>query len=98
MTISSPASPGSQTLAPESSDERFADANETGEKQAFDQDSSQSNKKAKIEVEQPGSFNFTLSISIMPSMLPEFVASVRTRIEEDATKQGGSAKIERAED
>jgi len=98
MTISSPAGPGSQTLAPESSDERFADANETGEKQAFDQDASQSNKKAKIEVEQPESFHFTLSISMKPSMLPEFVASVRTRIEEDATKQGGSAKIERAED
>ena len=97
----SPSAGQSQALPSESSNDRFADANETVAKRNFDdaneKEASQPNKKAKIEAEQPQSFDFTLSISIQPSKLPGFVASVRPRIEEDAKNQGGSAKLERVD-
>lgn len=102
MTNSASAGPESQFLASESSNDRFADANEIAAKRtpevSADNEALQPNKKAKIEVEQPKNFNFALSISIQPSKLPEFVASVRPRIEEDAKKQFGSAKLERVDD
>ena len=100
--ISASAGPESQTLASESSNDRFTDANETAAKRNSDgtdeKEASQPKKKAKTEVEQPQIFDFTLSISIKPSKLPEFVASIRPRIEEDAKNQGGSAKLERVDD
>ena len=102
MTNSASAGPGSQALASGSHDDRFADANETTAKRtseiSADNEVLQSKKKAKIEVEQPQKFNFALSISIQPSKLPEFVASVRPYIEEHAEKQSGSAKLERVDD
>lgn len=103
MTNSSAsADPGAQVVAPEPSDDRFADANETTGKRNLDDsedtDVAQPKKKAKAEVEQPQNFNFTLSVNIPPSALPAFVASVRPRVEEDATNQGGSAKLERVDD
>ena len=100
MTNSSASTdPGAQVVASDPPDDRFADANETTGKRNSDDseviDATQPNKKAKVEVEQPQKFNFTLSVNIPPSALPAFVASVRPRVEEDAKKQGGSAKLER---
>ena len=102
MTSSASAGPKSQVFASESSDDRFANANEAAAKRTSevsgDNDALQPNKKVKVQVEQPQNFKFALSISIQPSKLPEFVASVRPRIEEGAKNQGGSAKLERVED
>ena len=101
MTNSASAGPGSQALASESLDDRFADAETTAKRTAevsADNEVLQSKKKAKIEVEQPQNFNFALSINIQPSKLPDFVASVRPRIEEGAKDQGGSAKLKRVDD